>query len=63
MKKDTLKSGPMVKIAKEHKNELGGRRGMVAGLNHKQLQIANEKEVIEEVKPEPFPPGWIEFYI
>jgi len=63
MRKDTLKSGQMIKATREHKNGLNERRGSVSGINNKQLKISNETEAREEVKSEPIPPGWIEFYI
>ena len=53
----------MIKATREHKNGLNERRGSVSGINNKQLKISNETEAREEVKSEPIPPGWIEFYI
>ncbi|MCL6602707.1 MAG: hypothetical protein K6T94_07525 [Paenibacillus sp.] len=76
MKKDKLKPGQIVKISKGRKSGLAGRDGAGVGVyddqakvqstlenNAKTLKILNNNDSLEELKSDPLPPGWIEFYI
>lgn len=76
MKFDDLKPGMPVCIALDHPNGYGGRRGRVIAVGtfeggpkrigalvdiHEPCLLVVEPEDLEQVDPDPLPPGWEEF--